>query len=212
MKAELYEHRPTVVTVEAVTDEVTNNNYDLIASPGDLKVTDEQGVVEYMSVADFEANYKPKSPIKELGHMKLPNYPGSTVKLFAAPYIADLEKQINSYFHEGLNALVLEQHYFTAPSTDGVDGEVFCAAFTLNTVVSDDEVKERTEIQKIADEEYQKRLAEKAKVNEKAIDIAKKLSAERQAEEDRKRKQLLEDAELGKKCRNNHGKLAKGKK
>lgn len=207
----LYEHRPTVVTVEAVTEDVPETQGGF-ANKGDLKVTDEQGNVSYLSVQDFEANYKPKSPIKELGHMKLPNYPGSTVKMFWASSPNRLEAQINEWFCEGLNALVLDKQYFGFP--DGREGcePWFCAAFTLNTVVSEDEVRERTEIQKIADEEYQKRLAEKAKVNEKAIDIAKKLSAERQAEEDRKRKQLLEDAAQGKHCRANHGKDKKGRK
>lgn len=199
----LYEHRPTVVTAEAVTAEMAVGHADQFAI-GDLKVTDEHGNVSYLSPQDFEANYKPKSPIKELGNMKLPNYPGSTIKVFIEEDGEGLEKAINSFFTEGLNALVLEQHYFSGPHWVG-------AAFTLNTVVSDDELKERTEIQKIADVEYQKRMAEKAETNRTAIEIAKKLTAERQAEESRKRKETERLAEIGKKCEHNHGKL-KGKK
>lgn len=204
----LFEHRPTVVTVEAVTEDFipdVNGSPGPLVQSGSLRVTDTNGNITYCSLQDFEANYKPKSPIKELGNMKLPNYPGSVVKIFEAQTPSELEAKINGFFFEGINALVLDKQYWGIPP-------YVCAAFTLNTVVSEDELKERTEIQKIADKLWEEECQKKAEANRTALEIAQKLTNERKAEEARKRQELLADAELGRKCRNNHGKLAKGKK
>lgn len=199
MSNELYIAKPVVVTAIAVTEG---------PNLGNMQVTDEFGNATYMSVEDFTAKYQDKPKVHELGYMKVVSpkgtghYPGSTVKVFEAENALDMETKINDFFTQGMNALVIEQHFWG-------NGDYVYAAFTLNTVIDDERIKEDTEIQAEARRIHEERQKQRALTNKTAIEIATKLAEEHKAEIAAQRKQLEDDAALGKHCRKNHKKVGK---